>query len=63
MPPTGGDGIVSAVRPDSLFGHIATASAFVGHSLPTCFAGLLFILFFSLHLGRFPCTSSTRIEA
>src|SRR6266446_5290256 len=44
-------GVISAVKPYSLFDHVATAFAFVGHSLPTFFTGLLFILFFSLHLG------------
>jgi len=43
--------IVSAVKPYSLFDHLVTTWAFVGHSLPAFFTGLLFILLFSLHLG------------
>lgn len=56
-------GIVSAVKPYSLFDHLATTLAFVGHSLPTFFTGLLFILLFSLHLGWLPFIYSTTIEA
>ena len=56
-------GIVSAVKPYSLFDHLATTGAFVGHSLPTFFTGLLFILLFSLHLGWLPFIYSTTIEA
>ena len=39
-------GILSAVRPYSLFDQIATTLAFIGFSLPTFFTGILFILFF-----------------
>jgi peptide/nickel transport system permease protein len=56
-------GIVSAVKPYSLFDQVATTFAFVGHSLPTFFTGLLFILLFSLHLGWLPFIYSTTIEA
>src|SRR5262249_36352083 len=56
-------GIVSAVKPYSLFDHLATTGAFVGHSLPTFFTGLLCILLFSLHLGWLPFIYSTTIEA
>ena len=56
-------GIVSAVKPYSLFDHLATTGAFVGHSLPTFFTGLLFILLFSLHLGWLPFIYSTTVEA
>ena len=56
-------GIVSAVKPYSLFDHLATTCAFVGHSLPTFFTGLLFILLFSLHLGWLPFIYSTTVEA
>jgi len=56
-------GVISAVKPYSLFDHVATAFAFVGHSLPTFFTGLLFILLFSLHLGWLPFIYSTTIEA
>jgi peptide/nickel transport system permease protein len=56
-------GVISAVRPYSLFDQIATTFAFVGYSLPTFFTGLLFILFFSLYLGWLPFIYSTTIEA
>ncbi len=56
-------GVVSAVKPYSLFDNLATTFAFIGHSLPTFFTGLLFILLFSLHLGWFPFIYSTTIEA
>lgn len=56
-------GVISAVKPYSLFDHIATTFAFVGHSLPTFFTGLLFILLFSLHLEWLPFIYSTTIEA
>jgi len=55
-------GVVSAVKPYSLFDHLATTFAFVGHSLPTFFTGLLFILLFSLHLEWLPFIYSTTIE-
>src|SRR5262247_1454872 len=47
-------GIYSAVRPYSIFDQIATTFAFIGFSLPTFFTGLLFILFFSIHLDWLP---------
>jgi peptide/nickel transport system permease protein len=56
-------GVISAVRPYSLFDQIATTCAFVGHSLPTFFTGLLFILLFSLYLDWLPFIYSTTIEA
>jgi peptide/nickel transport system permease protein len=56
-------GVVSAVKPYSLFDNLATTFAFIGHSLPTFFTGLLFILLFSLHLGWLPFIYSTTIEA
>jgi peptide/nickel transport system permease protein len=56
-------GVMSAVRPYSLFDHIATTCAFVGYSLPTFFTGLLFILLFSLYLDWLPFIYSTTIEA
>jgi peptide/nickel transport system permease protein len=56
-------GVISAVRPYSLFDQIATTFAFVGYSLPTFFTGLLFILFFSLYLDWLPFIYSTTIEA
>ena len=56
-------GVISAVRPYSLFDQIATTLAFVGYSLPTFFTGLLFILLFSLYLDWLPFIYSTTIEA
>src|SRR5215813_9043915 len=47
-------GIYSAMRPYSIFDQVATTLAFVGFSLPTFFTGLLFILFFSIHLDWLP---------
>ncbi|HXH83239.1 MAG TPA: ABC transporter permease [Candidatus Tectomicrobia bacterium] len=47
-------GTLSAVRPYSVFDQIATTLAFIGFSLPTFFTGLLFILFFSIHLDWLP---------
>jgi peptide/nickel transport system permease protein len=55
-------GVMSAVRPYSLFDQIATTCAFVGYSLPTFFTGLLFILLFSLYLDWLPFIYSTTIE-
>lgn len=56
-------GIISAVKPYSLFDQIATTCAFIGFSLPTFFTGLLFILVFSLSLDWLPFIYSTTIEA
>jgi peptide/nickel transport system permease protein len=56
-------GVISAVRPYSLFDQLATTFAFVGYSLPTFFTGLLFILFFSLYLDWLPFIYSTTIDA
>jgi peptide/nickel transport system permease protein len=56
-------GIVSAVKPYSFFDQVATTFAFVGHSLPTFFTGLLFILVFSIYLGWLPFIYSSTIEA
>lgn len=47
-------GIVSAVRPYSLFDNLATTFAFIGFSLPTFFTGLLLILLFSVRLRWLP---------
>ena len=56
-------GVISAVRPYSLFDQLATTLAFVGYSLPTFFTGLLLILLFSLYLDWLPFIYSTTIEA
>lgn len=47
-------GIISAVRPYSLFDNLATTFAFIGFSLPTFFTGLLLILLFSVRLRWLP---------
>jgi peptide/nickel transport system permease protein len=47
-------GTMSALRPYSIFDQVATTLAFIGFSLPTFFTGLLFILFFSIHLDWLP---------
>jgi len=47
-------GVLSAVRPYSIFDQITTSLAFIGFSLPTFFTGLLFILFFSIYLDWLP---------
>ena len=47
-------GVLAAVKPYSWFDRIASTVAFVGFSLPTFFTGVLFILFFSVHLGWLP---------
>jgi peptide/nickel transport system permease protein len=56
-------GVLSAVRPYSIFDQIATTLAFVGFSLPTFFTGLLFILFFSLYLDWLPFIYRADIDA
>jgi peptide/nickel transport system permease protein len=56
-------GVISAIRPYSLFDQVATTLAFIGYSLPTFFTGLLFILLFSLYLDWLPFIYSTTIEA
>ena len=47
-------GIISAVRPYSVFDRIASSLAFIGFSLPTFFTGLLLILLFSITLDWLP---------
>jgi peptide/nickel transport system permease protein len=56
-------GLLSAVKPYSVFDQIATTFAFVGYSLPTFFTGLLFMLVFSIYLGWLPFIYSSTIEA
>ena len=56
-------GVISATRPYSLFDQIATTGAFLGFSLPTFFTGLLFILFFSIHLDWLPFIYRADISA
>jgi peptide/nickel transport system permease protein len=47
-------GVLSAMRPYSLFDQIANLLAFIGFSLPTFFTGILFILLFSIQLHWLP---------
>ena len=56
-------GILAAVRPYSWFDRIASTLSFVGFSLPTFFTGLLFILFFSIHLDWFPFVFQGEVAA
>jgi peptide/nickel transport system permease protein len=55
-------GILSAVRPYSLFDQVATTLAFVGFSLPTFFTGLLAILVFSVWLDWLPSIYRTDLD-
>src|SRR5882724_4579186 len=56
-------GVYSAVRPYSFFDQLTTTFAFIGFSLPTFFTGLLFILFFSIHLDWLPFIYRSDISA
>ncbi len=56
-------GILSALRPYSVFDQLATTIAFFGFSLPTFFTGLLFILVFSIWLDWLPFIYRSDIEA
>src|SRR5262249_27387096 len=56
-------GILSAMKPYSVFDQVATTFAFVGYSLPTFFTGLLFILVFIISMGWLPFIYSSTIEA
>ena len=56
-------GILSAVRPYSIFDQVATTLAFIGFSLPTFFTGLLFILVFSIWLDWLPFIYRADIDA
>src|SRR5581483_1572553 len=56
-------GVISAVRPYSIFDQIANTLAFIGFSLPTFFTGLMFILIFSVNLGWLPFVYRADIHA
>jgi peptide/nickel transport system permease protein len=56
-------GILSAMRPYSVFDQAATTLAFIGSSLPTFFTGLLFILLFSVTLNWLPFIYRADIDA
>ncbi len=47
-------GVISAVRPFSLFDYAASTFALIGFSLPTFFTGLVFIIVFGIKLRWFP---------
>ena len=47
-------GVISAVKQDSWFDHVARAIAFLGVSLPSFWLATMFILLFALVLGWFP---------
>ncbi len=47
-------GILSAVRPNSLFDNVAMLFALVGQAVPTFFLGIVLILLFAVRLGWFP---------
>jgi peptide/nickel transport system permease protein len=56
-------GIYAATRPYSWFDQVANTFAFIGFSLPTFFTGILFILFFSIHLDWLPFVYRANIDA
>ncbi|MDP9354188.1 MAG: ABC transporter permease [Chloroflexota bacterium] len=47
-------GILSAVRPNSLFDNVAMLFALVGQAVPTFFLGIVLILLFAVRFGWFP---------
>lgn len=55
-------GIISAIKPYSLFDNIATTFAFIGFSVPTFFTGLLLILIFSVNLRWLPFIYNSTLE-
>jgi len=56
-------GILSALRPYSIFDQVATTLAFIGFSLPTFFTGLLLILVFSIRLDWLPFIYRADLDA
>jgi peptide/nickel transport system permease protein len=52
-------GVLSAYRPYSVFDQIGTFLAMIGFSVPTFFTGLMFVIFFSVHLKWFPSIYDT----
>lgn len=51
-------GIISATKQYSIFDRVATATALVGVSMPTFWAGLMLVLVFSIQLGWLPASGS-----
>ena len=47
-------GVISALKPYSVFDQVATTFAFLGFSVPTFFSGLVLIIIFSVKLGWLP---------
>ncbi len=47
-------GILSAVRPNSIFDNVAMLLALVGQAVPTFFLGIVLILLFAVRFGWFP---------
>jgi len=56
-------GVISAMRPYSIFDQIANTFAFIGFSLPPFFTGILFILLFSIYLDWLPFVYRADIDA
>jgi peptide/nickel transport system permease protein len=56
-------GVLSALKPYSLFDRVASTLAFVGFSLPTFFTGILLILLFSIKLDWLPFVYRADIAA
>ncbi|MBI3968867.1 MAG: ABC transporter permease [Chloroflexi bacterium] len=47
-------GVLSAVRPHSIWDNLLMLAALIGQATPTFYVGILLILFFGLELGLFP---------
>ncbi|MBI4772726.1 MAG: ABC transporter permease [Deltaproteobacteria bacterium] len=56
-------GIVSAVRPNSLFDKSTTVFVFIGFATPTFWLALLCMLFFGVHLGWLPISGISSYNA
>ncbi|MCR8722706.1 ABC transporter permease [Frigidibacter sp. ROC022] len=51
-------GTISALKPNGLFDRLALGGAVLGQAMPPFWLGLLFIIFFGLHLGWLPVSGS-----
>ena len=51
-------GAISALRPNAVFDRSVLATAVLGQAMPPFWLGLLFIIFFGLHLGWLPVSGS-----
>jgi len=56
-------GIVSAVRPNSLFDKSTTVFVFIGFATPTFWLALLCMMFFGVHLGWLPISGISSYNA